>query len=372
MKSKRMLVILSLIIAISFLMSACGATQVAAPAKSDDTKAAAAAPAKEEPKKEEPKKKFVVGFSNGYIGNGWRNQMIEDAEKLAEYYKGQGIIEKLIVQNAGLDVNNQIAQIKNMINAKVDLLLIDPNSETALNPVIEEAIGKGIKVIALDQAVTSSKVTANVVIDQSKWGANLAEWLAKQLNGKGNIVIVGGIAGHPADVGRQTGIKATLAKYPDIKVLTTVNGNWDQANSQQVMSNVLASYPKIDGVLSQDGMALGVSKAFLATNRPLPAMTGELMVGFLKTWKDLKEKKKFSTIGQNNPPGISATALAMGVRLLQGKELKPLEKNTYFYPVKNIITNDTFDAYFDTVKDKPDSYFPDEWLTEDEVDGLFK
>jgi len=95
-------------------------------------------------------------------------------------------------------------------------------------------------------------------------------------------------------------------------------------------------------------------------------------VGFLKSWKTQKEKSKFSTIGQNNPPGISATALAIGVRVLQGKELKPLDNNTYYYPVKDIITNDTFDAYFETVKDKPDSYFPDEWLTEEEVDALFK
>jgi len=318
------------------------------------------------------KGKFVIGLSNGYIGNGWRNQMIEDAEKLAKFYKDKGILDKLIVQNAGLDVSAQIAQIKNMINAKVDLLLIDPNSETALNPVIEEAVRKGIKVIAMDQAVTSSKVTANVVIDQVKWGSNLAEWMAKELNGKGSVVVVGGIAGHPADVGRQTGIKATLAKYPDIKVLAAVNGNWDQANTQQVMSSVLTSYPNIDGVLSQDGMALGVLNAFLAANRPTPVMTGELMVGFMKAWKTQKEKSNFRTIGQNNPPGISATALAIAVRVLQGKELKPLKNNTYYYPVKNIITNENFDAYFTTIKDKPDSYFPDEWLTEEEADALFQ
>jgi ribose transport system substrate-binding protein len=365
------MVVLSLIMAISFLVSACGGSaQTAATTAAADSKATIASA--QETKKEEPAKKFVVGFSNGYIGNGWRNQMIEDAEKLAELYKGQGLLEKLIVQNAGTDVNNQIAQIKNMINAKVDLLLIDPNSETALNPVIEEAVSRGIVVIALDQAVTSKKVTANVVIDQKKWGATLAEWLCTQLNGKGNIVNVEGMAGHPANVRRQAGINEVLAKYPDIKVLTSVNGNWDQANSQQVMSNVLASYPNIDGVISQDGMALGVAKAFQAANRPIPPMTGELMVGFLKTWKELKDSQNFSTIGESNPPGISATALGIGIRVLQGKKLKALDNNTYYYPVKDIITNDKFDAYYETVKDKPDSYFPDEWLSEEELDALFE
>ncbi len=372
MMSKKLLAVLSLILVFAFLTTACG-SKAPEQTTAQATQAAATAAAAETTAAPAPQKAFVVGVSNGYIGNGWRNQMIEDVEKLAEYYKGKGLIEKVIIQNAGLDVNNQIAQIKNMINAKVDLLLIDPNSETALNPVIEEAVNKGITVVAMDQAVTSTKVAANVVIDQSKWGATLAEWLFTQLNGKGNIVIVGGIAGHPADVGRQAGIKATLEKYPDIKVLTSVNGNWDQANSQQVMSNVLASYPQIDGVLSQDGMALGVVKAYQAANRKLPLMTGELMVGFLKTWKELKEKEQFATIGESNPPGISATALGIGIRILQGKKIKALEgNNTYYYPVKDIITNDKFDAYFDKVKDKPDSYFPDEWLTEEELDALFE
>lgn len=373
MKSKKLIIALCFIISITILLGACG-SQSSAPTKTDiGTKAETTKeePKKEEPKKEEPRKKFTIGFSNGYIGNGWRTQMIDAAEKLAEYYKGQGILDKLIVQNAGLDVNNQIAQIRNMINSKVDLLMIDPNSETALNPVIEEAHKKGIPVIALDQPVTSPYAT-NVVIDQVKWGTNLAEWLVKELNGKGDIVIVSGLAGHPANVNRLRGMKAVLEKNPGIKVLAEVNGNWDQANSQQVMSNLLASYPKLDGVLTQDGMALGVTKAFLAANRELPVITGETMMGFMRQWKELKEKNNFKTFGQNNPPAISATALGMAVRLLQGKKLKSLENNTFFYPVKDLISNDNFDAYFEKYKDEPDSYFIDEWLSEEELDALFE
>lgn len=374
MRSKKLLSILCMVIAFAVLLTACGgAAQSAAPAKTEAAKAEPAKeePKKEEPKKEEPKKKFVIGFSNGYIGNGWRTQMIDDAEKLLEYYKGQGVIDKMIVQNAGLDVNNQIAQIRNMINAKVDLLMIDPNSETALNPVIEEATKKGIPVICFDQPVTSTNAI-NVVIDQKKWGAALAEWLCKQLNGKGDIVIVSGLAGHPANVNRLRGMKEVLEKNTGVKVLAEVNGNWDQASAQQVMSNLLASYPKLDGVLTQDGMALGVTKAFLAANRKLPVITGETMMGFMRQWKELKEKQNFSTFGQNNPPGISATALGMAVRILQGKKLKELPNKTFFYPVKDLITNDNFDQYFEKNKDKPDSYFLDEWLSEQELEALFE
>lgn len=316
-------------------------------------------------------KSITLGLSNGYIGNNWRTQMLENVQSAFENYKKQGLVDTIIVQNAGLDVNNQIAQIRNMINSKVDLLLIDPNSETALNPIIEEAHNRGIPVIAFDQPIASPYVI-NVVIDQQKWGEALADWMVKQLKGKGNIVIIEGLKGHPANENRLIGMKRVLDRNPDIKVIARANANWDQANAQQVMLNLLYTYPDIDGVLTQDGMALGVVKAYLTANKELPKVTGETMMGFLRMWNNLKSKGSFETFGQSNPPGVSATALGIAVRMLQGKKLKPLKNNTFYYPVKDLITNENFDRYFEMNNDKPDTYFLDEWLSEEELDRLFE
>lgn len=313
---------------------------------------------------------YTIGVSNGYIGNGWRTQMLDSIEDLAAFYEGQGLVEEVIIQNAGLDVNTQIAQIRNMINSGVDLLMIDPNSETALNPVIEEAKAAGIPVIAFDAPVAND-YALNVVIDQAEWGKKLAEWFVEQLGGSGDIVIVSGIAGHPANVNRLIGMQEVLDQYPEINVLAEVNGNWDQASSQQAMSNLLASYPEIDGVLTQDGMALGVVNAFISADRELPVVTGELMMGYVKKWKELKDTEGFASFGQNNPPGIGATALGIGVRLLQGKEMKDLEGNTFYYPVQMNVENDNLDAVFDEYQFEPDAYFIDEWMSEEQLDALF-
>lgn len=317
------------------------------------------------------KKSYTIGLSNGYIGNNWRTQMIEDIQVAFEDYKKDGFVNKLVIQNAGLDVNNQIAQIRNMINSKVDLLLIDPNSETSLNPIIEEAYKKGIPVIAFDQPV-SSPYAINVVINQQKWGEELAKWLSGELKGKGNIVIIEGLKGHPANENRMIGMRRILENYPEIKILASINADWDQANSQRGMSDLLYTYPNIDGVLTQDGMALGVLKAYTTANRKLPKVTGETMIGFLRMWKELKAKSEFSSFGQNNPPGVSRTALGIAVRVLQGKKLKPLPHNTFYYPVKDLVTDDNLGKYFENNKDKPDTYFLDEWLSEKELDNLFE
>jgi len=316
-------------------------------------------------------KDITIGLSNGYIGNNWRTQMLEDVQEAFEKYKKMGLVDNLVVQNAGLDVNNQIAQIRNMINSKVDLLLIDPNSETALNPIIREAYDKGIPVIAFDQPV-SSPYAINVVIDQQKWGETLAEWLVSKLGGRGNVVIIEGVKGNPANEKRLIGIRRVLDRYDGIKIIASVSANWDQANAQQAMLNILYTYPDIDGVITQDGMALGVVKAYTNAGKDLPIMTGETMMGFLRMWKNLKDKQGFETFALNNPPGISATALGIAVRILEGRKLKPLENNTFYYPVKDLITNGNLDRYYELYKDKPDTYFLDEWLSEEELDSLFE
>ena len=291
-------------------------------------------------------RKIVIGVSNGYVGNNWRNQMLEDLLASFEEYKEQGLVDELVVKNAGLGVEDQIAQIRSLIAMDVNLLMIDPNDEDELNGVIEEAHRKGITVIAFDQPV-SSPYAINVVIDQQMWGEKLAEWLCEKLNGEGKIVLINGLEGHPANENRLIGIRRVLKKYPGIRVIAEKNANWDQIDAQKVMTELIHEHPSIDGVLTQDGMAQGIVKAYIETGLELPPITGETFVGFLRVWKELKDTQGFETFAMNNPPGISATALGIAVRLCDGRRLKPLENNTYYYPVRDILTNDNFEEYYE-------------------------
>ena len=316
---------------------------------------------------------WTVGISNGFVGSEWRTQMIENFLKAAEEYQARGLIDRVIVQSADVDVNGQIQQIRNMIAAGVDAIIINPNSQTALDAVIEEAAMRGVIVIAVDQAVTAPDAL-NVVIDQSEWARISARWLAEQLGGKGNIVVINGIAGHPANEDRWDGASEVFASYPGINVLTVTHANWDQATGQQVMANLLATYPNIDGVWVQDGMAEGALRALLASGRPLPVMTGEARIGYMRLWNELRTSRGFNTIGVVNPPGIAVTGLHVAMQLLQGRELRPevLRGNTLFVPIPYAVTADNFEEIWNAYKDYPDSYSLDGWLTEEEVRAYFQ
>jgi len=158
---------------------------------------------------------FVLGMSNTLVGNGWREGMLcaIRAEALAS-----GKVSKVIEAHRQTDTAGQIADIRNLISSGANVIVINPSDRDALNPVIKQATDKGIVVVAVDQAV--SEPSAYVVTnDQVAYGRIGAEWLAKQLNGKGNIIEMRGINGVPADTDRHQGLTAALASYPNIHVV---------------------------------------------------------------------------------------------------------------------------------------------------------
>src|SRR5262245_29854723 len=167
------------------------------------------------------KDSFTIGLSNGWVGSEWRTQMIDEAEQAAKAWAQKGVTVKTIAQSANVDVPGQIAQIRNFINQGVDAIIVNPNSPTAFDPIFAQAKAKGILVIATDAEV-SSKDAIYVGIDQKGWAMQSADWLAKTLKGKGNVVAINGVAGHPANQMRVAGYKEVFAKHPGIKILNEV------------------------------------------------------------------------------------------------------------------------------------------------------
>ena len=97
-----------------------------------------------------------------------------------------------------------------------------------------------------------------------------------------------------------------------------MNADWDEAKGQQAMQNRLATYPNINGVWVQDGMAAGAWRAIAAAHQTDIAATGEVRVDFLKLWVD----NHYNSGASVNPPGVMASPLNVAVLKLQGREFK--------------------------------------------------
>jgi ABC-type sugar transport system substrate-binding protein len=150
------------------------------------------------------------------------------------------------------------------------------------------------------------------------------------------------------------------------------------------MSDVLAAFPDIDGVVTHDGEALGTIRAFEAADRPLPPINGEATLPFLEYWLENKSSG-FTSFAITNSPGFASTlCLGIGVRLLQGKTLKDgvfepdpvvdVSTDTVFLvPLKDYITDENVKEVYDThVSYRGIAYYIDIWYDQDQMDDLFK
>lgn len=328
---------------------------------------------------------FNIALLDGTNGNAWRIQMEQNMQQVADKLKAQGTIAKYTVYEGNNDATTQAQQMEQLVNSGVDAIMINPVSATALAPVIDKAAAKGILIIAIDQHVSHPKVIS-LTTDQYEWAKIQAEWLAKQLGGKGNILQFDAIAGAPANDVRHQAYADVLVKYPDIKVLKQVNMDWDEGKAKQLMTQLLSAYPNFDAILCQDGAAVGILNALQEAKHPLPkAITSDEWIAYLRLWYDINQKNPGNPLNAvivENPPGIGADGLMMAVNLLQGKKFKDgvlvsdpsdkANKNAVTIKPTLIITNDNMKEWYDKTKDKPDSYYIDSVLPQAEIDKLFQ
>ncbi|TPN81161.1 substrate-binding domain-containing protein [Mesorhizobium sp. CU2] len=199
---------------------------------------------------EEPIKVFL---SMSFVGNQWQEEAANTIRAMAasKKYKEKVTFE---VQVAGPNAQKQIQQINAMVQAGAKAIIVYPISPTALNQAVKAACDKGVTVVAYDGEITEP-CAYNVHIDQAEDGRVGAQWLADYLKGKGNIVMITGVAGTSVDSDRVAASKKVFANYPEIKIVAEANGMWGQQGARTALSKIVAAHPweTIDGILMQVG-----------------------------------------------------------------------------------------------------------------------
>ncbi|WEY42423.1 sugar ABC transporter substrate-binding protein [Paraburkholderia sp. SUR17] len=277
--------------------------------------------------------KYKVFLSMSYVGNDWQTEAANMVKAMANTPALKDKVD-LEVQVAGTDAQKQIQQINSMVQAGAKAIIIYPISPTALNRAIKNACSKGVVVAAYDGEVTEP-CAHNVTIDQHQAGTVTAEWLAKTINGKGNVVMITGVPGTSVDRARTEAAKAVFAKYPGIKVIAEGTGMWSQATAKTELSKILAthSWDKIDGLWMQVGCFTAASMqvdAGIADDKIKPC-AGESSNGHrvqMLPPGTVKGEGAYRAIGYRSisygaPPYSGAMALKLAVQKLEGKDFPP-------------------------------------------------
>ncbi|HEY7991033.1 MAG TPA: substrate-binding domain-containing protein [Stellaceae bacterium] len=239
-------------------------------------------------------KKIKVALSDGWGGNYWRH--ITRAEFENEAAKCKNIIETRYTDGE-FKPEKQIADIEGLVAQHFDVIVAFLDGGAAITKATREATQAGVAVVPYDTGAASDSFPGKVgrdyvdrvTEDQGEVGQQFAMWLAKTLNGKGNVVLYGGTPGNPMTQAQVAGWQVVFKKYPDIHVLEggPVPTNWDPALAQQKTAALIAKYPQIDGIYSE---TTGPVRAFLAAGKPVPAYVGQSLMDLSCLAADNKAK----------------------------------------------------------------------------------
>lgn len=193
------------------------------------------------------------GFTAGIVW--WANQAKKDLEKLHPDLK--------VTVKTAKDPGEQANQLQDFVSAtKINALVIFPLESAALTKPVEQVHGKGIYVTVVDRGLTSEAgQDAYIAGDNTAFGHIPAEYIAKQLGGKGEIVALRGIA-TTLDNERMDAFNAVMKANPGIKLLDAKYANWNRDDAFKTMQDYLTRFKHIDAVwAADDDMAVGVLKA---------------------------------------------------------------------------------------------------------------
>jgi ribose transport system substrate-binding protein len=336
--------------------SAAPATSASAPAGSASPSAAA--------------KQYKIGYSNAFgIGNGFREEQLCTAK--AQALKS-GQVSSGTWTNEKEETYPQLQQIRDLVAAKPDAIVFNPNGPDVLNPALQEAKAAGIKTVALDAYVTDPD-TLNISNDQVAYGYVGASWLFKQLKGQGNVYYMRGLAGHPADNDRHQGVLKALSENPGIKLLPNNDGvatGWDPDQGTKLITDFINSggYDNVQGIWTS-GIDQQVVTAIKNAGKPYVPIVGADLKGFVEML--LNKDGGFDGLkglAVYNPAAIGGAGVKLALQSLNGETIDSQDKTVKDstgkdVPIKAIFlpTPEAYDNTTDEGKAK---------LQEIDVEGL--
>jgi inositol transport system substrate-binding protein len=212
------------------------------------------------------------GNANGKIKIGVLYQNLQNEyivnlqDSIRKYAKSANV--QLVESDGEGKAENQISQVENLINQKVDAIILNPADKDGSAPVVEQAVAAKIPIITVLAVVSNEeKTTAHVGSDDVEAGKIEMKHIADLLGGKGKIGIIHGPNGNSAEVNRTEGNKKVLKDFPNLKVAAEQTANWSREEALSLTENWLQSQ-KLDAIVAQnDEMALGAIKALSAAGK---------------------------------------------------------------------------------------------------------
>ncbi|MCK5335974.1 MAG: substrate-binding domain-containing protein, partial [Gammaproteobacteria bacterium] len=209
-----------------------------------------------------------------------------------------------------------IRQIEGFINQKVDLIILGTNDEKAIVPVISKAYKAGIHIILLDRGILSNDYTTFIKYDNRKIGQIAGNFIAKKLNGKGQVLLLEGVPKTDVTKLRSKGFFDVINKYRNINVIKRT-GNFLRKDTIIEMEKLLKQGFHADAIFAESDSMLSGVRLVLKRYKIDPASIITVGVDFISEAQHaIRNGSQLATI--TYPLG-GKKAVEVALKILSGK-----------------------------------------------------
>jgi ribose transport system substrate-binding protein len=216
------------------------------------------------------------------------------------------------------NVEDQVALVEQAIAERPDAAVFVPVHVTAMGESVRKLNAARIPTVNFLNRLDRGEFVAFVGSDDYRLGREIAVHLFRHIGGKGNISIIKGIAGALTASERLRGFRDVAREWPGIRIVASRSGDYQQDVARRVMTELLAEFPRLDGILSaNDVMSLGAIEALEAAGRRIP-VTGVNAVP--EAIAAIKNGKLLATV-DFDAMKIASVATEAAIRHLRGEKV---------------------------------------------------
>ena len=245
----------------------------------------------------------------------------------------------LISRDPALSVDKQVAEIRDLIDAGVELIFINPVDWTEVEPALELARAAKIPVIAIDTNVEDdSLVACTVVSDNYSAGVQCAEHLLKNSSG-GKIALLKHSQAR-SSIDRIQGFLDKISENKNFEIVAEAECLGQLEVAMPAMEQMIKTHPEINIVMAlNDPAAMGALAALQNANR-----SGDVKVygvdGVPETKEMIFSRRMTATAGQS-PRQIGKLAADRAYKIFSGEPVEKIIKlPTKLLCAENISADD--------------------------------
>ncbi len=195
-------------------------------------------------KKKEVNKRYKIGFAQAQGGDNWRESMLKEMQRevsfnneIAFYYR-----------DAQANSQKQKEQIQELINLKVDLLIVSPHEIQPLNAILEKAYDSKIPIVLIDRRINSEKYTAFIGASNYEVGQNAGKYTVAILKGRGKVLEITGLNTASPFIDRDKGFIDIISKNKGIELIAKINDH--ETNFEKKLDSFIKKNKDLDVIFA--------------------------------------------------------------------------------------------------------------------------